>query len=207
MKMLWVVIGVLFGANAGADPATTLAERLIPYQQFSSAFVQDARAADGQLLESRTGQLAVDGVRRMFWETESPYAQTIVADGQAVYVYDPDLAQVQIRPLEDSLANSPMRILGSGAALIARSYRVSRIAFDGGDRFRLEPIERDQMLTSIELSFEGTALRSLAIQDGLGQSTVIRFVDPNFQPPNPLRFRFDIPPEVDVIDGREAATR
>lgn len=184
-----------------ADPAEQLVERLRLYQSFSSGFVQETQGADGRILNARVGQFEVGGPRFFSWETESPYAQRIVADGEALWVYDPDLAQVTVSPLDEAVLDSPLSVLASRAETLRDRYTVSRVVLEAGERFILEPIARDQMVSVIDLVFQGDRLLSLGVQDGLGQSTRIRLTETQPLDVTP-EFRFVLPEGVDLIDGR-----
>ena len=45
------------------------------------------------------------------WVLLAPYPQTIVTVGDRLYMYDPDLQQVQVKPLADALTGTPALVL------------------------------------------------------------------------------------------------
>lgn len=202
MIRLLVILSMTWTSTLMADPVERLVERLAPYRTFSSSFTQETRTPDQRVLEVRQGSLYLQGPRVFRWETAAPYAQEIVADGSDLWVYDPDLAQVTVRPLDDTLAESPIAILGSGIDAILDQYTVSRIVLDRGDRFLLEPNARDQMVSVIELTFHDDILVSLGVRDGLGQATHILFTNLASGTPPPQTFVFGLSDGVDLIDGR-----
>lgn len=201
MKAVLIGCFALSALTAAADPAERLVERLTAYRSFSSGFVQETEAPDGRLLDARVGRFDVGGPRLFSWETESPFAQRIVADGDALWVYDPDLAQVTVRPLDEAMLDSPLTVLASDAEALRARYTVSRVVLEVGERFILEPIARDQMVSVIDLVFREDALMSLGVKDGLGQTTQIKLTETQ-----PLaattEFEFVVPEGVDLIDGR-----
>lgn len=127
-----------------------------------------------------------------------PFAQTIVADGQTLWLYDPDLNQVSARAQQEVLGQTP-------AALIAAApdLRALKQAFDlrnGPDADGLTwvvatPTARDGTLQSIQIGFEqGGQLAVLEMLDSLGQRSVLRFEALNTQPDFAAgHFRF-VPP-------------
>lgn len=202
MTRILIILTLLWSTRLVADPVERLVERLAPYRAFSSSFTQHTRTPDHRVVEVREGRLALQGARFFRWETDVPYAQEIVADGKYLWVYDPDLAQVTVRTLDDTLTESPIAILASGGEAIREQYTVSRVVVDGGDRFLLEPHAHDDMVSLIELTFRQDVLVSLGVRDGLGQATQIRLTDPASGTLPPQTFVFTVPDGVDLIDGR-----
>ncbi|MBW8810131.1 MAG: outer-membrane lipoprotein carrier protein LolA, partial [Lysobacter sp.] len=66
---------------------------------------------NGKLKESSSGQVALSAPRLFRWEYTKPYPQLIVADGKKVWVYEPDLQQVSVRPQGVEEQNSPLAAL------------------------------------------------------------------------------------------------
>ena len=92
--------------------------------------VQDKQ---GQVTERATGTLSISRPNRFRWDYQQPYAQTIVADGRKLWLYDPDLEQVTVRSLEQGLGATPAMLLsGSGKV---------------GDAFTAGLIEQQQGVT------------------------------------------------------------
>jgi outer membrane lipoprotein carrier protein len=74
-------------------------------------FEQRVFDADGQLTEETQGRVALATPRQFRWEYEAPFPQLIVADGDHVWVYDPDLEQVQVRIQSHEEQQSPLAVL------------------------------------------------------------------------------------------------
>ncbi|MCW5581757.1 MAG: outer membrane lipoprotein chaperone LolA, partial [Luteimonas sp.] len=55
-------------------------------------FTQTVFDANGKLKETSSGRVALSAPRLFRWEYVKPYEQLIVADGEKVWVYDPDLS-------------------------------------------------------------------------------------------------------------------
>ena len=99
----------------------------------SAAFVQVVQDKQGQVTERATGQLSISRPNRFRWDYQQPYAQTIVADGKKLWLYDPDLDQVTVRLLEQGLGATPAMLLsGSGKV---------------GDAFTAGPVEQQKNWT------------------------------------------------------------
>src|ERR1700754_2241794 len=77
----------------------------------TASFSQSVTDANGHRGDESRGTLALQAPRQFRWETKQPYQQTIVADGQRVWVYDPDLQQVSVRSQSGEEAHSPLTVL------------------------------------------------------------------------------------------------
>ncbi|MDB9863124.1 outer membrane lipoprotein chaperone LolA [Litorivicinus sp.] len=201
MKQLIFVFCFWWTQAALADSFSVLANLLKPYQVFSAEFEQSSLDASGSPVSRMTGQLAIDGKTRFFWQTNPPFAQTIVADGDVLWIFDEDLLQVQVRPLNDALSTSPSSILGGSAENLAESFSVTEER--GGTRreFSLIPKAEDDVTREILLRFDGSRLMELLVRDALGNQTRIKLTAISRDPPNNQRFVFEPPPGVDVIYG------
>ncbi|MCV4784314.1 outer membrane lipoprotein carrier protein LolA, partial [Escherichia coli] len=52
---------------------------------------------------------------RFRFEYAKPFEQVIVADGQKVWLYDTDLNQVTVRPMNQALGATPAALLAGGS--------------------------------------------------------------------------------------------
>ncbi len=71
-------------------------------------FSQQVFDANGRAKESSSGKVAVAAPRQFRWEYVKPFAQLIIADGQKVWVYEPELQQASVRPQGEEEHNSPL---------------------------------------------------------------------------------------------------
>lgn len=164
-------------------------------------FEQTLYDLDGRLKESSTGRVALSAPRLFRWEYATPYEQLIIADGEKVWVFDPDLEQVTVRPQGPEEQNSPLAALVDPGKL-ERDFNVR----EGGDAeglswLLLSPRNADQAsFSSARLGFKGQALARMEVVDTLGQRTVITFDgwkrNPDFDAGT---FRFVPPAGVDVV--------
>ena len=92
----------------------------------SADFVQTVQgAAFSQSKESR-GTLIMQRPGKFRWDYQTPYKQLILADGKRLWIYDEDLAQVVVKPLNLALGDTPA-LLVSGKSLAGKLC-------SGGDR-------------------------------------------------------------------------
>src|SRR5690606_27744491 len=75
--------------------------------------------------------VALSAPRMFRWEYEQPFPQLIVADGNDVWVYDPDLEQVTVRPQGREEQQSPLAVLIDPEQL-ERQFLVASAGSEGG---------------------------------------------------------------------------
>jgi len=190
---------------AVADTASErIAALLVPVERFSAEFVQTVRGTRNEVRESAEGYLRIERPRRFKWVIEDPYPQIIVTQGERLYIYDPDLDQVQIRGLDDALAGTPALVLAGTAQQISEQFEVSERDEDGNRIFTLLPRNADALYTELSMTFTADELVGLDIFDSLGQVTEVRFYNANSNPAfPPNEFDFTVPPDADVIGNVE----
>src|SRR5690606_25610993 len=109
---------------------------------------------------------------------QKPFEQTIVADGQTLWLYDADLNQVTQRPQAQALGATPAALLTSAPdlkALRAEFTLESAPAQDGLEWVLARPKTKDGQLQSVRVGFDGEQLAALDILDSFGQRSLIRF--------------------------------
>ncbi len=164
-------------------------------------FAQKVFDPNGKLKETTTGRVALSAPRLFRWEYKQPHPQLIVADGKKVWVYDPDLQQVTVRPQGVEEQNSPLAALIDPSKL-DRDFRVAEAGnADGLEWLLLSPKAEDQAsFQSAKLGFGQNGLAKMQIVDALGQRTEIAFSgwkrNPSFAAGT---FAYKPPQGVDVI--------
>jgi len=189
-----------------ADPRETLAAFTDGLKGLDGRFEQRVFDADGRLSEETTGRVALSAPRQFRWEYEQPFPQLILADGDRVWIYDPDLEQVQVRPQGTEEQQSPLTALTDPLEL-ERQFAIS----DGGQGdgvlwVELTPKTKDAPFASARLGFAQGELTRMETVDSLGQRTQISFSGWKLNPQFPQdTFRFAPPAGVDVIGDTEDA--
>ncbi len=164
-------------------------------------FTQQVFDGQGKLKETSTGTLAVSAPRLFRWEYVKPYPQLIVADGKKVWVYDPDLQQVSVRPQGAEEQNSPLAVLVDPSKLDAQ-FVVKDAGTTGGlSWLTLAPKGgNDAGLRSARLGFGNAGLAKMHFVDARGQRTEISFTgwkrNPRFAAGT---FKYTKPKGVDLI--------
>jgi outer membrane lipoprotein carrier protein len=181
--------------------AQRLEDRLQGLKSYSAAFTQDIQGARGQILERSSGRVTV--LRPAFrWQVDEPYPQVIVADEALLKVYDPDLEQLTIRPMDEALNDTPISLLSRDAVSLSGDFAITRVAEDAGETYIVIPRDDETLYAEIRLQFSMQDLIGLGILDHLGQYTQIYFTpDPDSTVIQSSDFTLEVPPGTDVIGG------
>jgi outer membrane lipoprotein carrier protein len=164
-------------------------------------FEQRTYDGDGRVSQQGSGTVKLSAPRQFRWEYLKPAPQLVVADGDQVWIYDPDLEQVTVRNQSAEEQNSPLSVLIDPTEL-DRQYKVSEGGSAGGlEWLELAPKKADDAsFRQARLGFGPGGLARMELQDSLGQRTVIGFGPWQRNPKFPAAtFRFTPPPGTDVV--------
>nr|WP_298412712.1 outer membrane lipoprotein chaperone LolA [uncultured Halomonas sp.] len=187
-------------ASADEQAASRLTSLLEPLETYSAGFEQQILDSSGSQLQSAEGTMLLSRPGKFRWEVDAPYKQVVVSDGEEIYLYDPDLAQVTVQPLDTRVTHTPALLLSGSADALADDYEVSRQQQGATETFSLIPKSPDTLFEQLKLVFHSETLRGLRMNDSTGQQTAISFQNPQYnQTIDPSTFEFEIPEDVDVI--------
>ena len=194
-------------ANAASDDGYQRVERLLGnLQSLQADFKQTLTDSKGQVTEQSSGTLAIRRPNRFRWDYREPHEQLIVADGQRIWLFDPDLEQVTVRRIGDSLSATPAMLL-SGEGKLSDNFTITKTSQDATAQWvMMEPKRNDTDFKWVRLGFDGDTLKFMQLADKLGQITTLEFskLEKNL-PLDPSRFVFNVPPGADVIGDAGAA--
>jgi outer membrane lipoprotein carrier protein len=187
--------------NAAAGVAT-LEAFLSDIHTLTADFKQELWTADHRLLQTETGTLSLRRPNRFRWIYAQPTQLTIVADGKQLWIYDVELAQVTVAPLDSTVESTPAMLL-SGDRNIRDGFNVVQTdKLDGLDWIKLTPKKGGSDFSSIRIGFKGKAPQWLELVDGLNQVTRIELENLAVNPDvADSTFEFKPPAGVDVIGG------
>ncbi|HQQ75513.1 MAG TPA: outer membrane lipoprotein chaperone LolA [Pseudomonadales bacterium] len=195
--LLMVLVGL---QQAHADAVADLLKILAPVKGITAAFTQDTLNAKGEIQQHNEGTLKAQEPNHFYWKTVEPYPQEIVTDGKTLWVYDPDLAQVAIKPFEENYSKTPAMLFAGNSAVIAEQFTVEKLP-DAAQAFRLLPKKQQQdLFQSLEMTFNKGVPESMVILDAMQQKTTIHFSAVTVNPDIPgNQFRFEPPAGVEVL--------
>lgn len=199
-----VFLVLLLCAAAGPVHAHELQALLDDLRSLRAEFTQRLFDEAGQLVEESRGLFYLQRPERFRWEYKEPYAQLIVADGKEIWIYEADLEQATLKDYSRATANTPALVL-SGRQPVAELFEVTAEhgEEDGVAAYLLRPKGDDSQFQHMRLYFLDGVLQRLNLQDKLGQKTEVRFYGARLNSDLDAElFRFTLPPEADLIDGR-----
>lgn len=195
------LIGLLLCNTASATAREQLQRFTRELTAMQASFEQRVFDPNGKPVEVSTGVVKLKAPRQFRWEYQQPFPQTIVADGDQIWIYDPDLEQVTVRNQSYEEQSSPLAVLIDPGEL-DRQFN----AREGGQSNRLDWLELlpkkpdDAPFQRARLGFGEQGLATMELFDSLGQRTVLGFSawkrNPAFAADT---FRFVPPPGVDVV--------
>jgi len=172
-----------------------------------ATFVQTVTAPpkDGQAARPKvsSGTFEFQRPSRFRFIYKKPFEQTIVADGQTLWLYDVDLAQVTARKQGQVLGSTPAALIASAAdlrALDADFVLSDAQPMDGLEWVLAMPRNKDNSLSNVRVGLKGNTLVMLDIVDSFGQRSVLQFSAFEANPAlEPSIFQFKPPAGVDVL--------
>ena len=202
MKYLICLLFLLVPIAHADDATERLNKALRQMDNLTAEFKQTLLDEDKNVVQQSRGTLALQRPGKFFWEYVEPYSQRIIADGQELWIYDVELDQVTVKPMDQGLSNAPIMILMKQAD-IGDQFEVHEV---GQRKFlywvELLPLDtgvNDLEYTHIYIGIEGERVRAMELQDQFGQSTQIVFENLRVGVVhNPAVFKFVPPPGVDV---------
>lgn len=205
LRLLCVLCASLLLAPAhAADTADVALQRFVDgVQTLSARFEQVQTDEDGEPLARHAGSFELQRPGRFRWAYEQPYEQLMICDGERIWNYEPDLAQVTVRDAADVLRGTPAALLAQGARALGENFVIESGGRDqGADLVRLKPKSDDADFRAIELWLANGIPQRMRFLDALGGTSDIRFsaIRTGIQLA-PERFRFQPPKGVEIIDA------
>jgi outer membrane lipoprotein carrier protein len=199
-RFLTTAVLSLAAFAAQADAVDRLREFVRDARSGRATFTQTVTPADGSRAKVSSGTFEFSRPDRFRFDYLKPYPQSIVADGQKVWMHDPDLNQVTVRKVDQALGATPAALLAGNT--LERDFTLSaQPARDGLDWARATPKAADGGFQWMAVGFRGAQLASVEILDRFGQRTrlVLDTMTPNAVLA-PERFRFVPPAGADVLE-------
>lgn len=185
---------------ARADALAQLAAFQREVRSGRVGFTQTVRSPNGKLKTSK-GRFEFLRPNRFRFDYDAPEAQTLIGDGQKVWLIDPDLNQASSRPMAGVLGSTPVALLAGSS--LGEAFKLSSEPSEGDVAWVLAlPRQPEAGIQRLRIGLRGTALAAMEIVDGLGQRSRLDFgaFEANV-PIAPERFKFVPLKGMDVVDG------
>ncbi len=198
---------VLSAGYAGADSKTDLIEKLNGIKSVTADFSQETKDQSGTTVNLSQGQLGVASGGKFNVQTQEPFEQHIISDGEDLYTYDVDLDQVVVQPLVKDPTQVPILLLGNANQEVLSQFDVQTLDAPDEDTlnqtFQLRTNDPGSVIEWINLGFNAGLPVAISLQDSLGQTTVIQLTNVTLNSELAAdRFVFELPEGVDLIDDR-----
>jgi len=210
---LWCVLAL--GLNvlaAQADSLDSLAQFLKQARSARAEFTQTVTAPprQGQATRTKTSAGSFVFLRpgRFRFDYQKPFPQTLVADGQTFWLYDPDIGQATARSQAQALGSTPAALIASSADLkvLQQDFTLEAApAAEGIEWVLATPKQKETSLQSVRIGLRSqgadVALARLEIVDAFGQRSVLQFdrFEVNPSSVTAAQFQFTPPAGVQVI--------
>ena len=202
-----ILAALVIAAPARADVLRDALDRLQRRYDDTRTMEADFR----QVVESKTlagtletkGKVAFEKPNRMRWDYDPPDAQTIVGDGDTLWIYQPDLKQVIKAPLGQAFQSSTPITFLAGLGKVERDFDAT-LARNEPEQWvlTLTPKQKDAGVGTLELGVRKSdaSVAEARIVDAAGTTTRILISGErrNVTLASDL-FHFAPPPGVDVV--------
>lgn len=201
------------GVSAGGLKSLETFVRTVKTGQadFTQVVTSPAREGQAPRVKTSSGQFEFSRPNRFRFDYAKPFVQTIVADGQTLWLHDVDLNQVTARKQAAVLGATPAALIASAADV--QALQADFVLADAPDKGGLQwvlatPKSKDGQLQSVRVGFRAagdaaapsSTLEVLEILDSFGQRSVLTFGGFKLNPALPANsFQFKVPPGADVI--------
>lgn len=180
---------ISIASNAQQMPASGLEslENFVKTTQSGRAVfaqVVTGPAKAGQVAKTKTSSGTFEFLRpnRFKFVYQKPFEQSIVSDGQTLWLHDVDLNQVTSRKLSQVLNGTPAAVIAAAADLkgLQADFTLKALPEKGGLQWvQATPKTKDGQLQTISVGFratdKGQELAELDILDSFGQRSVMTF--------------------------------
>lgn len=199
LTVIWLCLLSPSALAAGVD---TLKSYLRDTTSGTANFTQVVFDRSMRKLQETSGSMQFQRPGRIRWSYVKPYEQTIVGDGEKLWIHDKDLNQVTVKPMGQALGGSPAALL-AGSNDIEKDFRLNAAGMqDGLEWIEATPRNADATFQKVRLGFGKAGLEAMELTDSFGQTTIVRFSDIVRNPSlAPGIFKFTPPKGADVISG------
>lgn len=202
VAMSWVIATILslisFCVHS-ESPEQVVQNKLSAIRSMHAHFSQTVRTKR-HVISSSSGVMAVVRPNQFRWQTQKPMAQTVVADGKTLWIYDVELEQVTVSKQTRKLGVAGALFLSGDPDSVRRDFTVTSQQLGTTENFDLHAKSSKANFERVRLTFERNLLAEIELYDQLGQHIVIHLsqVEMNRHQPAGL-FHLHIPAGVDVV--------
>ena len=197
-------------SHAEVQTNATLSQFYDRTQSMQADFEQVISDSRGKVIELSKGELIFSRPNKFIFEYTYPTEQLYISNSKTLWIYDVELEQVSIKPLDSGLGDSPALLLSSNTN-VYKHYVVKNISPMSINKknplqwVQMSAKNEDSTFERILLGFAQHELRKMKMFDSFGQVTELTFSKLQLNKPFSNRqFDFVVPEGIDVIGSENA---
>ncbi|VAW48678.1 Outer membrane lipoprotein carrier protein LolA [hydrothermal vent metagenome] len=150
-------------------------------------------------LNKSTGQFQLNRPGQLVWQYTTPTPQKIVIDGVNLWVFDQDLDQVTVRPIEEIKGDIPLSWILYDENIEDKFQVLDAGQRNGMDWYNLIP-KKSTYFQSIEVGMKEGEMSEVWMYQTTDNITKVRFYNIESNHVIPLKnFQFNVPEGVDLV--------
>ncbi len=170
---------------------------------FTQVVTSPAKEGQAGRTKTSSGTFEFSRPSKFRFTYRKPFEQTIVADGQTLWIHDVDLNQVTSRKQAQVLNSTPAALIAAAPDLasLRKDFNFEAAPDSGGMQWvQATPKTKDGQLNAVKIGFKGNELAALEIFDGFGQRSMLTFARMELNTAvKPEAFAFKAPQGADVV--------
>ena len=172
--LLWLFMMPLL-ANAGG--LEQMNRFLADLSDLQAGFEQSVLPPNQRQAERSQGTFYLQRPGKFRWDYTEPEQQQIIADGENIWMVEPDLEQVSVQSQDSALAGTPALFLVGGDPVDTHFELVELGSSQGFEWVELIPRDPDGQFVRVLLAFSDNQLQRMEMTDSFGQITRFQFYD------------------------------
>lgn len=176
-------------------------------RQLHADFRQETRLHGFDQVQTGGGQVWILKPGMMRWDYAKPERQTIIANGDTLWIYLPQDRQVIRDQVNHSMGTRTPALFLAGQAQLTELFSITGAPAQDSSEAGLLPLELTPKAgalphTHVQLGIDASSylVRRVRLTDPLGNSTTMWFSNIDTEGKvDPSMFQFQVPPGVDVI--------
>lgn len=171
---------------------------------FTADFEQESILKAMAVTDTASGRLMIRQPGKMRWEYQVPEPQTIITDGDDLWIYRPEENQVLVGKAPAIFGEGKGAGFLSNIKQIRKRFQISLDSSEDPRSYRLKLVpnksSEDLMELRLDIAKKTFDLTRIITFNVYGDETRIELKDIDFNDPPPESlFRFDVPPGADVV--------
>lgn len=196
----FLVLSTILVANTYAfGPENMLVQKFQAIKTMDAHF-QQMVFMNGRKISQNSGHFVVQRPGHMRWAIEKPHAQIFIANGQTIWIYEPELKQATKKPQSKGIGGTAGLFLSNQPSLWVQRYKVTMGMSKSLSVFELRAKTTKTPFSKVILKFHQDQLVALEFWDQMGQNSIVKLSGVKVNQTVPASaFQFSPPKHTDVI--------